>query len=166
MDILSKLQPPPGAKRSHRRVGRGPGSGVGKTCGRGFNGQGSRSGSGGMLYFEGGQMPLQRRVPKRGFTNPTRVRVVTVDVGSLERFDEGTDVTLELLRERGLIKGRHDRVKVLGTGQLSKKLAVHAHAFSQGAAAKIEAAGGSTVVESPPPTGASAEPAAAEATAD
>jgi large subunit ribosomal protein L15 len=119
-----------------------------------------------MLYFEGGQMPLQRRVPKRGFCNPTRVRVVTVDVGALERFDAGTDVTLELLRERGLIKGRHDRVKVLGTGQLSKKLAVHAHAFSQGAAAKIEAAGGSTVVETSSPTGASAEPAAAEATAD
>lgn len=150
MDILSKLQVPKGAKRSRRRVGRGPGSGVGKTSGRGMNGQNSRSGSGGKLYFEGGQMPLQRRVPKRGFTNPSRLKVANVDVGALEKFDAGAEVTVDSLRERGLVKGRFDRVKVLGAGQLSKKLTVKVHGFSAAAAAKIEQAGGSAVVLEPP----------------
>lgn len=163
MDILSKLQPPAGARRSHRRVGRGPGSGVGKTAGRGMNGQGSRSGSGGMIHFEGGQMPLQRRVPKRGFTNPVGLRVANVDVGALGALGE-EEITIELLVERGLIKGRFDRVKVLGSGTLDQKLTVHAHAFSKGARAKIEAAGGTAVVFVPEPLGTAAPQAQAEAT--
>jgi large subunit ribosomal protein L15 len=138
---------------------------VGKTCGRGFNGQGSRSGSGGMLYFEGGQMPLQRRVPKRGFSNPVRARVANVDVGALEQCPEG-EVTIELLRELGLLKGRFDRVKVLGTGQLTKKLTVHAHGFSKSAAAKIEAAGGSAVVVELRQSGPKVTPSTQEASAD
>jgi len=147
-DILSKLKPPAGAKRGKFRVGRGPGSGNGKTCGRGQNGQGSRSGSGGRLYFEGGQMPLQRRVPKRGFHNLHAVVVVNVNVGQLDAFDAGTEVTVELLMERGLINGRFDRLKVLGNGELTKKLTVKAHGFSAGATAKIEAAGGKAEVVS------------------
>lgn len=91
-------------------------------------------------------MPLQRRVPKRGFDNPTRARVANVDVGALNTFADGTDVTLEMMKANGLIKGRFDRVKVLGSRSLDKKLTVHAHGFSRGAAAKIEAAGGTAVV--------------------
>jgi large subunit ribosomal protein L15 len=130
---------------------------VGRTCGRGTKGQNCRSGSGGKLYFEGGQMPLQRRVPKRGFRNPTRARVANVDVGALEAFAEGSEVTVEALRERGLIKGRIDRVKVLGSGQLGKKLTVVAHGFSKGAAGKIEQAGGRAVVLAPSESTAKAE---------
>jgi len=156
MTVLSKLKPPAGAKREATRVGRGPGSGLGKTCGRGMNGQGSRSGVGGRLYFEGGQMPLQRRVPKRGFTNVHADVVASINVGALDVFDDGTEVTAELLRDKRLVKGHFDRLKVLGNGELTKKLTVKAHGFSAGAVAKIEKAGGTTeIVSRKAPTKAS-----------
>ena len=141
MSILSNLKPPAGAKTERHRVGRGPGSGNGKTCGRGQKGQYARQGTG-RLFFEGGQMPLQRRVPKRGFHNVHASVVANVNVGELEIFDSGTEVTIELLRERGLIKGNFDTLKVLGSGELKKKLTVKAHAFSASAAEKIQKAGG------------------------
>src|SRR5690606_26157671 len=110
----------------------------------------------GMDYFEGGQMPLQRRIPKRGFKNYGADVVVNVNVGQLDVFDDGAEVTVEALRERGLVKGQFDRVKVLGTGELQKKLTVRAHGFSASAAAKIEKAGGKAeVVSRPEPSEAS-----------
>ncbi len=142
MAILSNLKPPKGSRRKRRRVGRGTGSSLGKTCGLGMNGQLSRSGSGGRRYFEGGQMPLQRRVPKRGFKNPCATVVANVDVAALAAFDTGSEVTIESLRDRGLVKGKFDIVKILGSGDLDKKLTVFAHGFSQGARDKIEQAGG------------------------
>jgi large subunit ribosomal protein L15 len=145
MDILSKLSPPEGATKDKRRLGRGRGSGIGKTCGRGQKGQKARVGHS-KRGFEGGQMPLQRRMPKRGFRNPFGAVIAEVTVGSLEAFANGTEVTLEALCDCGLLKGRYDRVKVLGTGTLSKKLTVTAHAFSSGALSKIEQAGGKAVV--------------------
>ena len=157
MSILSELKPPAGSKKNKKRVGRGVGSGNGKTAGRGQKGQGARSGPGGMLYFEGGQMPIYRRLPKRGFYNVHADRVANVNVGQLEAFAAGTEVTIELLKEKGLVKGRFDRVKVLGDGDLTKKLTVSAHGFSKSAAAKIEKAGGSAN------TIAVSQPAAAEA---
>ncbi len=149
MAILSKLKPPAGARRQRTRKGRGPGSGLGKTCGRGQKGQKCRSGSGGRRYFEGGQMPLQRRLPKRGFHNPCAAVVVRINVGALNAFDDGAEVTVEALREKRLIKGRFDRLKVLGDGALERKLTVLAHAFSESAHQKIEAAGGQAVVLEP-----------------
>lgn len=162
MSILSNLKPPAGAKRSRNRVGRGPGSGNGKTCGRGQKGQGARSGTGGMAYFEGGQMPIQRRVPKRGFRNVLADTVVNVNVGQLDVFDDGAEVTLEALRERRIIKGAFDRLKVLGDGELNKKLTVHAHAFSASAAAKIAKAGGKTEVVSRSSTSQASDEGAGE----
>jgi large subunit ribosomal protein L15 len=159
MSILSNLKPPAGAKRSKFRVGRGPGSGNGKTAGRGQKGQGARSGSGGRLYFEGGQMPIQRRLPKRGFKNIGAARVVNVNVGQLDVFDSGSEVTVEALREKGILKGQFDRLKVLGGGELSKKLTVKAHGFSASAAAKIEKAGGKAEVVSRGPSPAQPSPA-------
>ena len=156
MTILSNLKPPAGSKKKPFRVGRGPGSGNGKTAGRGQKGQGARSGYRGMEYFEGGQMPLQRRIPKRGFKNVGAPVVVNVNVGQLDVFDNGAEVTVESLRERGLVKGQFDRVKVLGTGELKKKLTVRVHAFSASAAQKIEKAGGKAeVVSRPAPAEAS-----------
>ena len=149
MDILSKLSPPDGAAKEKRRLGRGRGSGIGKTCGRGQKGQKARVGHS-KRGFEGGQMPLQRRIPKRGFRNAFAAVVAEVAVGSLQAFEEGAVVTLEALWDRGLLKGRYDRVKVLGTGEHGKKLTVQAHAFSRGALAKIEQAGGTAVVLAPP----------------
>ena len=146
MSILSRLKPPAGAKRKPYRVGRGPGSGNGKTCGRGQKGQGARSGTGGRLYFEGGQMPLQRRIPKRGFNNIHREVVASVNVGQLATFEDGAEVTIEALRARGLLKGQFASVKILGDGELDKKLTVKAHAFSASATAKIEKAGGKAEV--------------------
>lgn len=148
MSILSNLKPPAGAKKAANRVGRGIGSGNGKTCGRGQKGQGARSGSGGRSYFEGGQMPIQRRVPKRGFRNVLADTVVSVNVGQLDVFDDGAEVTIEALRERRLIRGRFDAVKILGDGELTKKLTIAAHAFSAGALAKIDKAGGKAEVVS------------------
>jgi large subunit ribosomal protein L15 len=148
MSILSRLKPPAGSKRKKFRVGRGPGSGNGKTAGRGQKGQGARSGTGGMLYFEGGQMPLYRRLPKRGFKNILADVVVNVNVGQLDVFDNGSEVDEQALRDKGLVKGRFDRLKVLGNGELNKKLTVKAHGFSAGALAKIEKAGGKAEVVS------------------
>ncbi len=139
---LDKLKPAPGAVRSKKRVGRGPGSGTGKTAGRGSNGAKSRSGYSLRYGFEGGQMPLIRRVPKRGFTNIFAKEVANVNVRDLNRFAEETVVTPDLLASSGLIDKSGDRVKVLGDGDLKKKLVVQAHQFSAGAKAKIEAAGG------------------------
>ena len=139
---LSNLQPPRGAKRPKKRVGRGQGSGLGKTSGRGHKGQKSRSGFRRKRGFEGGQMPLHRRVPKRGFHNPFRVEYAVINVDSLaRRFDVGTEITPDLLRQHGLIHGR-DLVKVLARGEISKALTVSAHKFSGRAADKIAAAGG------------------------
>ena len=139
---LSNLRPPKGAKHSKKRIGRGQGSGQGKTAGRGHKGAKSRSGFKHKRGFEGGQMPLHRRVPKRGFHNPFREEFQVVNLDTLgERFDAGTDVTPELLRERGVI-GRNGPVKVLARGEIAKALTVRAHKFSGKAAEKIAAAGG------------------------
>ena len=142
---LSDLKPPKGAKHAKKRVGRGQGSGNGKTAGRGHKGAQSRSGYSFKRGFEGGQMPLHRRVPKRGFTNPTRVEYEVINLDTLgERFDTGTIVTLALLAERRLVSGLKSRLKVLGRGEIGKALTVHAHRFSGKAAEKIAAAGGTT----------------------
>jgi len=141
---LSCLSPAPGSKKSRKRVGRGNGSGNGKTAGRGHKGQGSRSGGGPALGFEGGQMPLTRRVPKRGFHNPFRVEYVPVNLSSLNHFEAGLEVSPETLREAGLVRG--GMIKVLAQGELDHALTVKAHGFSKRAKEKIEAAGGRTVV--------------------
>jgi large subunit ribosomal protein L15 len=139
---LSNLRPPKGAKHSKKRVGRGQGSGNGKTAGRGHKGAKSRSGFKHKRGFEGGQMPLHRRVPKRGFHNPFREEFEVVNLDTLaERFDAGVDVTPDLMRERGLVR-RDALVKVLARGEIGKALTVRAHKFSGKAAEKIEAAGG------------------------
>jgi large subunit ribosomal protein L15 len=141
---LSNLKPPKGAKHAKKRIGRGQGSGNGVTAGRGEKGAKSRSGFKHKRGFEGGQMPLHRRVPKRGFINPFRTEYVVVNLDALaERFEAGTVVTPELLRERGLLAGKADRlVKVLARGDIDKALTVRAHKFSGKAAEKIAAAGG------------------------
>jgi large subunit ribosomal protein L15 len=144
---LSNLKPPKGAKHSKKRIGRGQGSGQGKTAGRGHKGAKSRSGFKFKRGFEGGQMPLHRRVPKRGFHNPFRVEYEVVNLDTLAaRFDAETVVTPDLLRERGLVGGGKRRVKILARGEVSKKLTVRAHKFSGKAAEKIAAAGGATEV--------------------
>ena len=141
-DILSRLSPPAGSRKKRKRVGRGPGSGLGKTSGRGQNGQKSRTGGGIARGFEGGQMPLQRRLPKRGFKNPFRKDWAIVNVGRLELFDDGAVVDVKALLEKGLIKKVYDGVKILGKGEIKKKLTVKAHSISEGARKKIESAGG------------------------
>jgi large subunit ribosomal protein L15 len=143
---LSNLRPPKGAKHSKKRVGRGQGSGNGKTAGRGHKGAKSRSGFKHKRGFEGGQMPLHRRVPKRGFHNLFREAFEVVNLDTLaERFDAGVDVTPDLLRQHGLV-GRAGRVKVLARGEIGKALTVRAHKFSGKAAEKIAAAGGKAEV--------------------
>ena len=133
--------------KKQRRIGRGPGSGFGKTAGRGEKGQRSRSGYSRKPTFQGGSMPLVRRVPKRGFNNQFALTVVTVNVSDLERaFDASDDVTPETLRQRSLAKGRYDLLKVLGNGELTKSLKVSAHRFSKTAIEKIEKAGGEVIV--------------------
>jgi large subunit ribosomal protein L15 len=144
---LSNLKPPKGAKHAKKRIGRGQGSGNGKTAGRGHKGAKSRSGFKFKRGFEGGQMPLHRRVPKRGFHNPFRVEYEVVNIDTLaERFDADTVVTPDLLREHGLVAGGSRLVKVLARGEVTKKLTVRAHKFSGKAAEKIAAAGGATEV--------------------
>ncbi|MCG6962305.1 MAG: 50S ribosomal protein L15 [Acidobacteria bacterium] len=144
---LNSLRPAPGAKRPRKRIGRGPGSGTGKTAGRGHKGQKSRSGFSHRFGFEGGQMPLVRRIPKRGFTNIFRVERQIVHLGDLEdAFDDGANVTLQALADKGLIRAGRGPVKVLADGELKKKLTVQAHGFSQSARATIEACGGSCEV--------------------
>jgi large subunit ribosomal protein L15 len=141
---LEKLTPAEGSIKESRRVGRGPGSGRGKTAARGHKGARSRSGYSRRRGFEGGQMPLIRRVPKRGFNNIFARQVETVNVCDLDRFPEGTVVTPALLVQHGCIRKSFDVVKVLGKGELTKKLVVQAHAFSAGAKSKIESAGGTS----------------------
>jgi len=144
---LSNLKPPAGAKHAKKRIGRGQGSGNGKTAGRGHKGAKSRSGFKFKRGFEGGQMPLHRRVPKRGFHNPFRVDYEVVNLDTLAaKFDADTVVTPDLLRERGLVGGGKRPVKILARGDVSKKLTVRAHKFSGKAAEKIAAAGGATEV--------------------
>ena len=140
--MLDRLAPPAGARRKRKRLGRGEGSGHGKTCGRGQKGQNCRSGGGVRPGFEGGQMPINRRLPKRGFSNYRfKKEFDVVNVASLGRFEDGATVTPETLAEAGLVrKGR--LVKLLGQGELARKLTVQAHGFSGSAATKIEAAGG------------------------
>jgi len=146
---LYDLKPAPGAKRSRRRVGRGPGSGAGKTSGKGHKGQKSRSGYSRRFGFEGGQMPLVRRIPKRGFTNRFRVEFQVVNLRDLERvFGEGDTVSPETLVDKGLIRKGQQPVKVLAAGELTKKLTVKAHKFSNAAQASIEKIGGSCEVVS------------------
>ena len=139
---LSNLKPKKGARHAKKRVGRGPGSGHGKTAGRGEKGQKSRSGFSRQMGFEGGQMPLHRRLPKRGFTNIFKKDYAVVNLADLERFDNGATVDEAALRQAGLVKGRNDGIKVLGNGKLSKKLTVSATKFSATAKQAIEAAGG------------------------
>jgi large subunit ribosomal protein L15 len=140
---LNNLRPPRGAKQPKKRVGRGPGSGHGKTASRGSKGAKSRSGFRFKRGFEGGQMPLHRRVPKRGFHNPFRVEYVVVNLDTLaDVFDAGTAVTPELLRERGIVRETGALIKVLGRGECEKALTVRAHKFSESASKKLAAAGG------------------------
>jgi large subunit ribosomal protein L15 len=149
--VLSRIAPPEGARHAEKRLGRGVGSGLGKTCGKGSKGQKARHGGNfGKLHFQGGQTPLQRRLPKRGFRVPFPLTTVGVNVGLLDRFDAGTTVDEAALREARLVQGRDVRIKILGDGDLTKKLTVRAHAFSQSAKAKIEQAGGEAVVIEPP----------------
>lgn len=143
---LSNLRPAEGSKHSDNfRRGRGHGSGNGKTAGKGHKGQKARSGAP-RPGFEGGQMPLFRRIPKRGFKNRNSLNIVGINVSALERFENGSEVTVETLLESGIVKNPRDGVKILGNGELTKKLTVKANAFSEGAKAKIEAAGGNVEV--------------------
>lgn len=146
MAKLHELKPAGGARKTSRRVGRGPGSGSGKTAGRGHKGQKARAGASIRPGFEGGQMPLQRRVPKRGFHNQFRREYTEVNVSTLNRFAQDTVVTPELLREAGVVKQVHDGIKVLGRGELSVALTVRAHRFTEGARQKIQEAGGKVEV--------------------
>ena len=143
---LHDLKPAEGSVTVSLRKGRGHGSGLGKTAGRGQKGQKSRSGSGTRPGFEGGQMPLARRIPKRGFTNIYATVYSIVNLRDLEAFEEGTVVTPELLKKTGLVRKDNDGVKILGNGNLTKKLTVQAHKFSKTAQEKIEALGGKTEV--------------------
>jgi large subunit ribosomal protein L15 len=144
-DTLSKLAKPEGATRPKTRVGRGVGSGLGKTAGRGQKGQYARV-RGFKPHFEGGQTPIQRRLPKRGFKNPFAARIAEVNVGDLEIFTAGAKIDEQALVARGLIRGRFDRIKILGDGELTKAVTVSAHSFSKTAAAKIQKAGGKIVL--------------------
>lgn len=143
---LNELKPAAGAKTSPKRVGRGVGSGLGKTSARGHKGQKARSGGGVRPGFEGGQMPLSRRLPKRGFTNVFGKEYAIVNVSDLDRFENGTEVTAELLLESRIIRKPLDGLKVLGNGEITKKLTVKATKFTQTAAEKIAAAGGTAEV--------------------
>jgi large subunit ribosomal protein L15 len=143
---LHDLKPAEGARKERKRVGRGIGSGLGKTSGRGHKGQKARSGGNIRPGFEGGQMPLTRRLPKRGFTNIFKKEYAIVNLSLLDNFEDGTVVTPELLIEKGIIKKIKDGVKILGSGELNKKLTVKAHKFSKSAVDKIESVGGKAEV--------------------
>ena len=143
---LYELSPAEGSKKEAKRIGRGHGSGQGKTAGKGHKGQKARAGKGMRVGFEGGQMPLQRRIPKRGFNNIFAKKVVAINVGTLNKFEDGAVVDIAALTEKGIVKNSFDSVKILSNGTITKKLTVKAHAFSKGAVAKIEAAGGKTEV--------------------
>ena len=147
---LHDLKPRPGAKHRRKRLGQGESSGHGKTAGRGGKGQTARSGSSIRIGFEGGQMPLIRRIPKRGFNNARHgTYYIPVNVESLNAFDDGARVDEAALRDRGLAKGRGDGIKILGDGEVTRKLSVSAHAFSASARTKIEAKGGTCEVVGP-----------------
>lgn len=143
---LHELKASQGATHASKRKGRGTGSGLGTTSGRGMNGQNSRSGGGTRLGFEGGQMPLYRRIPKRGFNNIFAKEIAIVNVEALNAFDNGAVVTPELLVAEGIVKDQLDGIKILGSGAIEKKLTVKANAFSKSAIEKIEAAGGKAEV--------------------
>ncbi len=143
---LHELSPAEGSKKASRRIGRGHGSGWGKTAGKGHKGQKARSGGSIRPGFEGGQMPLQRRIPKRGFNNIFAKNIVAINVSALEAFDDGAEVTTEALIEKGIVKKSYDGIKILGNGTLTKKLTVKVAAFSESAKQKIEAAGGKAEV--------------------
>lgn len=143
---LHELSPVEGSKKEVKRIGRGHGSGQGKTAGKGHKGQKARSGKGMRVGFEGGQMPLQRRLPKRGFNNIFAKKVVTVNVGTLNKFEDGAVVDTAALLEKGIVKNSFDSVKILSNGNLTKKLTVKVSAYSEAAKAKIEAAGGKAEV--------------------
>src|SRR6201999_1598409 len=144
---LHSLKPRPGSKHRIKRLGCGESSGHGKTSGKGHKGQKARSGGSIRLGFEGGQMPLIRRLPKRGFNNAQfKTTYVLVNLDDLEQFEEGVQVTEQLLREKGLINGRFDGLKILGRGELTKKLTVEADKFSETARQRIEKAGGTVVI--------------------
>lgn len=143
---IHELRPAEGSKKTSKRVGRGIGSGLGKTSGRGHKGQGARSGGGKGPGFEGGQTPLQRRLPKRGFKNIFQKVYTEVKLEDLNRFAPGTEVTPELLQETGLVKKLNDGVKILGNGEIKHALTVRAHGFTKSATAKIEEAGGKVEV--------------------
>jgi large subunit ribosomal protein L15 len=139
---LHTMKPAEGSRKKRKRVGRGTGSGWGKTSGRGHDGQNARSGGGVRLGFEGGQIPLFQRLPKRGFTNINRKEYAIVNIDTLNRFDEGTEITPELLIESGIVSNAKSGIKILGNGSLEKKITVKAHKFSASAKEAIEKAGG------------------------
>lgn len=143
---LSQLKPADGSTKNRKRIGRGPASGQGKTAGKGHKGQNARSGGGVKPGFEGGQMPLQRRLPKRGFTSLNKKDFNLINLKDLEAFESGSTISLELYGQAGLINKIKDGVKILADGELSKPLTVQAHKFSKAAAEKIEAAGGKAEV--------------------
>ena len=143
---LNQLTATPGATKERKRIGRGHGSGNGKTAGKGHKGQKARAGHGMRPGFEGGQMPLQRRIPKRGFNNIFAKEVVSINVGSLNCFEDGAEVDVKALMKAGVLKKSGDALKVLANGEVTKKLTVKANAFSEAAKAKIEAAGGKAEV--------------------
>ena len=143
---LHEMKYTEGARRNSKRIGRGQGSGHGKTAGKGNKGQNARSGGGVALGFGGGQTPIWRRLPKRGFTNFTRKEYSIVNVELLNRFEEGTEVTPELLKQAGLVRKELDGIKILGVGELQKKLTVKANKFSKSAVEAIEKAGGKAEV--------------------
>lgn len=144
---LNNLKPAKGSTHKKKRVGRGPGSGLGKTAGRGHKGQKSRSGYSRKIGFEGGQMPLQRRLPKRGFTNIFKTKWLEVSLAKIDdNFNKGDEITPDILRERGLVKkAKHDLV-ILGTGEITKALNISAHRFTKSAKEKIEKAGGTAIL--------------------
>lgn len=143
---LHELRPAEGSSKNKKRLGRGTASGQGKSAGKGQKGQNSRSGGGTRLGFEGGQMPLYRRLPKVGFTNIWRKEYAVVNLSDLDVFEDGTVITIEALKEAGLVKAMKSGVKILGTGDISKSLTVQANKFSKTAAEKINAAGGKVEV--------------------
>ena len=143
---IHELSPAPGSNKPVKRIGRGPASGQGKTAGKGHKGQKARSGAP-RIGFEGGQMPLYRRLPKRGFKNRNTLNIVAINLEALEAFEDGSTVTVETLIEKGIVKNPRDGVKILGNGELTKKLNVTANAFSASAKEKIEALGGTAEVK-------------------
>ena len=143
---LQELSPAPGSVREVKRIGRGAGSGQGKTAGKGHKGQKARAGRGMQPGFEGGQMPLQRRIPKRGFNNIFATKYAIVNLAALNVFEDGATVDADALKAAGIIKKAYDGIKVLGNGAVTKKLTVKAAAYSESAKAKIEAAGGKAEV--------------------